>query len=105
MKEKIKATNQTATLTMWDNSRGFGFLKNDAPRTPNTFVHIFQLRKSDVFEPIETGQRYLFDVAECKRRPGLYEAINLRRLAGLAPDDTPAPQRPWWENRVDEDAR
>jgi cold shock CspA family protein len=75
--------------------RGFCFIKLDQ-NAPDLFAHLQGFRNGGYDGPIERGMRFSFEIVDSKK-PGLKQmGGQVKRLAGVG-DDTPAPERPWWD--------
>jgi CspA family cold shock protein len=65
----------TGKVKMWNASKGFGFLTPDAGGN-DIFVHIS--RCCDGIEELREGQRVQFVERSSRRKPGTYEAADVR---------------------------
>lgn len=62
-------------LTHWNDERGFGFIRSDAPPCDATFAHIIEFEKAGVFAP-KRGDAFSYRVGE-DHRSGKARAVDI----------------------------
>jgi cold shock CspA family protein len=68
------------TVRAWFADRGFGFLSRDDGAGRDIFVHINDLRASDI-DDLNVGYQLSFEITADKRDPSRVRATNITRVA------------------------